>query len=169
VSIKLEADHSPSSSTEVRNEWNYTFISPHIFLMQCWLNQVQGQFHFYLCSEPLMTKLSAPLGYDAMYSTGSHLSLRGTCYLHLQGQTISQARNQHEAGSKQSLTFNRLQGIISQKVEVFITTALRILNPTLLTSCYSNRNIDLFQCYWKPYCSLVNLEKNSLDSMLPSI
>jgi hypothetical protein len=28
-------------------------------------------------------------------------SFRGTCYLHLQGCRVSQARNQHETGSKQ--------------------------------------------------------------------
>jgi hypothetical protein len=56
--------------------------------------------------------------------------LRGPCYLHLQVQTISQARNQLEAGSKQNLTVNRLQGI-SQKTEVFVTTAVRTLNPIL--------------------------------------
>jgi hypothetical protein len=52
-------------------------------------------------------------------------------------QRISEARNQHDAGSKQSLhippkcwlTFNGLQGITSQKVEFFITTAVRTSNP----------------------------------------
>jgi hypothetical protein len=48
-------------------------------------------------------------------------------------QRISKARSQHEARSKQSLhvppkywlTFN----VISQKVELFITTAVRTSNP----------------------------------------
>jgi hypothetical protein len=43
----------------------------------------------------------------------------GTFCLHRQGRRISQERNQHEAGSKQSLIFNGLHGIMSQKVELF--------------------------------------------------
>jgi hypothetical protein len=77
----------------------------------------------------------------------------GTCHAHLQGQRISQARNQHEAGSKQSfmlvsclaysltlemgatcssktsVDFSRLHGIISQKTELFITTTVWTSNP----------------------------------------
>jgi hypothetical protein len=41
----------------------------------------------------------------------------GTCYLHLQGLKVSQARNQHEAGSK-------------QKIELFMATAMRTPHPT---------------------------------------
>jgi hypothetical protein len=51
---------------------------------------------------------------------------------YLQGQRISQARNQRDAVSKHSdcylrrrLTFNGLHGVICQKVELFITTAVR--------------------------------------------
>jgi hypothetical protein len=54
----------------------------------------------------------------------------GTCRLHLQGQRISQTRNQHEAGSKQRLrwrhvpskrrlTFNALHDVIFQMIEPF--------------------------------------------------
>jgi hypothetical protein len=50
----------------------------------------------------------------------------GTCGFHLQGRRISQARNHREAGSKQ--TFNGLHGVISQKIDLFITTALRTSN-----------------------------------------
>jgi hypothetical protein len=49
---------------------------------------------------------------------------KGTCHLSLQGRRISQARNQHEAGSKQGealLTFNGLHSVISQKTELFIS------------------------------------------------
>jgi hypothetical protein len=42
---------------------------------------------------------------------------RITFRLHLQGRRISQAIYRHEAGSKQSLTFNELHGVISQKIE----------------------------------------------------
>jgi hypothetical protein len=42
-----------------------------------------------------------------------------TCRLHLQGLRISQARNHHKTGSKQSLTFNGIQGDVFQKVELF--------------------------------------------------
>jgi hypothetical protein len=51
---------------------------------------------------------------------------RGTLCLHLQGQRISQTRNQHEAVSKQS----RLDSVIYQKIELFITTVVRTSNPT---------------------------------------
>jgi hypothetical protein len=89
---------------------------------------------------------------------------RGTCHLHL-GNLIrlSQARNQHEEGSKQSfagtflllasfwflawisvqfsrrkwrvppkhqLTFNRLHGIIFQKIDLFITKVVTTSNPS---------------------------------------
>jgi hypothetical protein len=51
------------------------------------------------------------------------------------------ARNQHEAGSKKSrqalrgwflrnVIFNELHGVISQTIELLITTAVRNLNPT---------------------------------------
>jgi hypothetical protein len=40
-----------------------------------------------------------------------------TCRLHLQGITMSEARNHHEPGSKKRLTFNRLHGVISQKIK----------------------------------------------------
>jgi hypothetical protein len=39
-----------------------------------------------------------------------HWRFRGTCCLHLQCQKISQARNQHEGGSKQSLFFDPEDG-----------------------------------------------------------
>jgi hypothetical protein len=51
--------------------------------------------------------------------------------LHLQGERKSQARNEREAGSK--IIFNELQGVISRKTEPFLTTAVRISNPT----CFS--------------------------------
>jgi hypothetical protein len=56
----------------------------------------------------------------------------GKCRLHLQVRRISQARNQNEAGSKHSLTFNGLHGVISQTTEHFIATAVRNSN---LRSC----------------------------------
>jgi hypothetical protein len=76
-----------------------------------------------------------------------------TYHLHLQGRRISRARNQREsrwqAGHlarlilppwrwrryvlpKRRLIFNRLQGVISQKMVLFITTAVRTSNPTPL-------------------------------------
>jgi hypothetical protein len=66
----------------------------------------------------------------------------GACRLHLQG-LINQEIIQHETCSNQSpwrrrrhislkntLTFNRLHGIMSQKIEFFITTGVRTTNPT---------------------------------------
>jgi hypothetical protein len=61
----------------------------------------------------------------------------GTRYLHLHGQGTSQARNQREAGGKQSsashlliptarrFTFSGLHGIMYQETELFITTGAR--------------------------------------------
>jgi hypothetical protein len=58
----------------------------------------------------------------------------GTCSLHLQGRRIISERNQHESRwqaetPKRQLTFNGLHGIISQKTELFIITAVRTSNP----------------------------------------
>jgi hypothetical protein len=62
---------------------------------------------------------------------------RGTCSLHLLGQRICQERNQHEVGSKQTLKMEvkidwllKDYMITSQKIELFITTALRTSNST---------------------------------------
>jgi hypothetical protein len=77
----------------------------------------------------------------------------GTCGLHLRSRRLRQARNQHEADSKTALlwflavlilpwrgrrhvppkrrlTFNGLYGVISQMLELFITTAVRTSNRT---------------------------------------
>jgi hypothetical protein len=50
----------------------------------------------------------------------------GTCRLHILGRKTSQERNQHEAGRKDCffppqypLNFNKLQGGICQKAELF--------------------------------------------------
>jgi hypothetical protein len=53
---------------------------------------------------------------------------RGTCCLLPHSRRISQARNQHESGCQAEL---RLGGIISQKIVLSITTAVRTSNPTL--------------------------------------
>jgi hypothetical protein len=45
--------------------------------------------------------------------------LRGTCCLYLQGQRISQTRN-HPVTLKCQLAFNGLNGVISQKIELFM-------------------------------------------------
>jgi hypothetical protein len=81
-------------------------------------------------------------------------SFGGTWRLHLRGRIINQARNQRKTGSKQTflawlifrprrwrrhfpperaLTFNGLCGVISQKIEMFITTAVRTSNPDSYT------------------------------------
>jgi hypothetical protein len=52
---------------------------------------------------------------------------RRTCSLHLQGWRVSQARNHHKASnkwrvpSKCQLTFTRIHGVTSQKIELFIS------------------------------------------------
>jgi hypothetical protein len=62
------------------------------------------------------------------------------------GLKSNQVRNQHEVGllayssvlkmvetcsSETSVNFNKLHGIIFQKIELYITTAVRTLNPVL--------------------------------------
>jgi hypothetical protein len=67
-------------------------------------------------------------------------SFGGTCDLHLQGGRVSQGRNRPEASCKLSsadslkrrLTFDGLYGVVFQKIELFITSAVRTSNPTLL-------------------------------------
>jgi hypothetical protein len=73
----------------------------------------------------------------------------GTYRLHLQGRRISRERNQRErrcqepsrlillpwrrrqyVTPKHRLIFNGLHGVISQKIVLFITTAVRTSNPT---------------------------------------
>jgi hypothetical protein len=63
----------------------------------------------------------------------------GICRLHLQGRRISQARNQRESRwqaerhvpPKLRLTFNELHDIISQNIQLFITTAVTTSNRTI--------------------------------------
>jgi hypothetical protein len=48
------------------------------------------------------------------------------------GRKISQVRNQHKEYNKHNyLTFNGLCELISQKIELFITTAVRTPTPTV--------------------------------------
>jgi hypothetical protein len=60
-----------------------------------------------------------------------------TYRLHLQGWRVNQEINQHEAGRKTSfislfrLAFRGLHGVISHKIQLFITTAVRTSNSTL--------------------------------------
>jgi hypothetical protein len=127
---------------------------------------------------------------------------RGTFHLHLQGWRLCQARNQHEAGSKQHCllhagfykhvgthtsiilkstifwditpcspmrvnrrfgehiawrwrwyvppkswsTLNRLHGIISQKMVLFVTTGMRTSNPTsIILSLFHIHSAYIFQ------------------------
>jgi hypothetical protein len=79
----------------------------------------------------------------------------GTCRLHLQGREISQAGEQLETRwqpelclqpalkPKRRLTFNGLHGIISQEIELLITTAVKISNPTYRSIIY----VTNYLCY----------------------
>jgi hypothetical protein len=75
----------------------------------------------------------------------------GTYRLHFQGRRISRARNQRKGRwpaqlilrpwrwrryvpPKRRLNFNRLHGVITQKIVFFITTSVRTTNPAWLTS-----------------------------------
>jgi hypothetical protein len=56
----------------------------------------------------------------------------GIYCLHLQDKKISQQETSVKAGGKQhQLNFNGLQGIMSQKMVLSITTAVRTSNPTV--------------------------------------
>jgi hypothetical protein len=58
----------------------------------------------------------------------------GICHFHLHCQRKNEARNQREAGSKRAATSKRLftlngiPGVIFQKIELFINTAVRTTN-----------------------------------------
>jgi hypothetical protein len=59
----------------------------------------------------------------------------GTCCLHLQGQSVGQARNQQEGKcfpAKCWWTSTTLYGITSQKAVLFIVTTVRTSNPTFV-------------------------------------
>jgi hypothetical protein len=58
---------------------------------------------------------------------------RWTCRLYFRGRRIGQARNQHggDVPPKRRLNSHGLHGVISQKIELFITTAARTSNPTV--------------------------------------
>jgi hypothetical protein len=93
-----------------------------------------------------MLELKNSVFWDITSSSDFNLNwyFRGVCYLHLQGQRISQRsachklscwflawlilqhwRWRHCALLKHQLSFNRLHGLISQKTELFLTTAVR--------------------------------------------
>jgi hypothetical protein len=94
-----------------------------------------------------------PVEYNILLSVGRSQCFRGTCRFQLQGLRISQTRNQHEACNKQSFAAfwflallicypkdggdippnfrwaaSGLHGVIPQKIELFITTAMRTSN-----------------------------------------
>jgi hypothetical protein len=54
-------------------------------------------------------------------------------------------RRRRHVPPKRRLTFNGLHGVISQKTEPFITTALRTSNTTLIGNCFLTFNIN-----WDP-------------------
>jgi hypothetical protein len=77
----------------------------------------------------------------------------GTYHLHLQGQRISQARNQHESRwkaedgrwhvpQKCQLTLNGLHAIMSQKIELF----------RIAQDCGIQENCIYSRCYWLLCC-----------------
>jgi hypothetical protein len=91
----------------------------------------------------------------------------GMCNLHLQGWRISQARHQHEAGSKQSLyqlTFNVLHDIIFQKINSLLYFSFQLQSPWFYTSIFNssvhvfaNINLILTKCPFQILHSLNSL------------
>jgi hypothetical protein len=75
------------------------------------------------------------LRYNAVQSVDSEPTFGTTARLHFHGRRISQVRNQlgirwgRYVLPKRRLTFNGLHGVIFQKIESFITTAVRTSNP----------------------------------------
>jgi hypothetical protein len=76
-----------------------------------------------------------------------------TCRLHRQSRRISQAKNQHEAGRKQicrsvhvppkrQSTSNGLHGVTPQKIELIVTTALRLNSY----ECYDDFQVPSCYC-----------------------
>jgi hypothetical protein len=78
--------------------------------------------------------LKIPIFWDIMPCSPSKVNVgfRGIFRLYLQDRRTSQARNQRESRrqAERRLIFNGLHGVVSQKNEVFITTAVRTSNPT---------------------------------------
>jgi hypothetical protein len=89
----------------------------------------------------------------------------GTWRIHLQGWKISQAKNKHEAGSKESivscqvlffkpqlwnfgLTLKGLHGAVNQKTELFSLIHLQYSQPTSLTFTFLQINLswDVILC-----------------------
>jgi hypothetical protein len=89
-------------------------------------------------------KLKSSIFWDTMPCSPLkvHRSFRGKYRLHLQDQIISHARKESQVANKAranggdmflrnvGLTFNRLEGVISQKIELFITIVVRTSSPT---------------------------------------
>jgi hypothetical protein len=98
----------------------------------------------------------------------------GTCSLHLQGQRISQARNQREirwqdggdVSPTRRLTFNGLHCVMSQKIELFKFRNLFVL-PTYKTShaqlqcCNSFANKRKVKCKFRRCITALYSEKKS--------
>jgi hypothetical protein len=77
----------------------------------------------------------------------------GTYRLHLQGR-----KNKF---SKKPAQLNGLHGVISQKMVLFIITAVKISNPTTYSSCSEDMNLlnDSFR-RWKPHVPhIIRFEK----------
>jgi hypothetical protein len=104
--------------------------SVHIYPSANIIQRQANPFRPYLCT----IWGSNTSGYEEFYLLGY---FGGTCHLHLQGRRISQARNEHTAGSKQSsmtvpclayssnlAIFNGLHGTVFQEIELFFKIEL---------------------------------------------
>jgi membrane protein insertase Oxa1/YidC/SpoIIIJ len=71
-------------------------------------------------------------------------SFGGMYHLHLNGQRISQARNQHEALVllKRLLTLSSLHGVISPKIALFITTTGESLRSYIQVYCLQKPTLE---------------------------
>jgi hypothetical protein len=111
------------------------------------------------------------LACDPAYSVECQPTFRrNMSLLHLQGRIISQGRSQHVADSKQSdmflrnfgVLFNGLHGVISLKVELFITAAVRTSNPTSCTLLFNLIRCKPSHSMTSPHCRIrhgaLNLE-----------
>jgi hypothetical protein len=69
------------------------------------------------------------LVYHVLQSLKGNRRFEARCRLHFQDRRISHARNKREAGC---MTSRKIHGVISQKIDLFITIAVRPWNPTQL-------------------------------------
>jgi hypothetical protein len=100
----------------------------------------------------------SPLKVNWCFGGTCHLYLHGqrkassACYLVHAGFVLGLFFNPEAGGDMflwNWLTFNRLHGVISQKIELFITTSVRTSNPTMWSHSLVMTNIYIWIIWFK--------------------